>query len=248
MSFRSEPLCVLLTATVNVRGTAYVTRTDPIQRLRDSEWALQDWLTRSHSVRVVFCENSGWDLTSLHRLVQMHGAADRVELLSFCGEPPGHRGKGYGELEILRFAAENSVAAREAPGFLKVTGRYRFHNAPLFVRAIQQAQPDVMASFGHGLTWADSRVFGGTFEFLQRYLFPLHDRIDDSRGFYMEHALAVATHLAIAEGRVFTLPPALPDLEGYYGTSNTQVRPPAWRRIAKQMYFRLKTDVYKRHP
>lgn len=242
------PTSLLLTATVDVGDTVFVARSNPTQRLKDYEWALNRWLLNKSVEHIVFCENSGYDLSSLTAIVTKHRAQDRVELLSFRGEAPRYRGKGYGEAEAIKYALDRSRALGDSRWYLKVTGRYYVRNGAKFFSYLRRVRPYIMANFGHDLTWADTRIFGGSVEFLDKYLCPLRSRMDDTAGVYIEHALAMAVHQALFDMRTWSLPPTIPDIEGVYGTSNTRIELPRWRQFARELLFNVKRELYGRHP
>ena len=127
--FRS-PLIVLLTASINPGEYSHdVKRADTEVRLRDYMEALRFWLALNNSniAGIVFCENTGADLSSLKFFTAQLGVSKDVEWLSFNGNyrKPGLH-YGYSELGIIDYAMRNSVLMRESRYFVKVTGRLRF--------------------------------------------------------------------------------------------------------------------------
>ena len=72
-------------------------------------------------------------------------------------------------------------------------------NASPVLRSIAHGDFDIMCTLKRNLTFADSRLFAATPEFLRDYLFPRVDMIDDNAGITFEHALASATAGALAD-------------------------------------------------
>jgi hypothetical protein len=126
---------LLLTATITpLAGINNLSYTDPAKRLQDYMTALEFYLAMLRpNERIVFCENSGSDLSALKALAQRMNAADRVEFLGFYGNdfPPNY-GRGYGEFKLVDHAMSHSEMIRSAPQesviIWKVTGRYIVHN------------------------------------------------------------------------------------------------------------------------
>jgi hypothetical protein len=126
---------LLLTATINpLRGIDNLRHIDPDARLREYAKALAFYLSQMKAnERLVFCENSGSDLSELQKVVAEHGAQERVEFLSFFGNDfPPSNGRGYGEFKLIQYAMENSRFIRHSSptetAIWKITGRYIVSN------------------------------------------------------------------------------------------------------------------------
>lgn len=126
---------LLLTATITpLPGINNLAHIDPGKRLQDYANALEFYLKRLRpNEEIVFCENSGSDLSVLRALTHRLNAAHKVEFLSFFGNdfPPNY-GRGYGEFKLVDHAMTHSEKIRTAPQdavmIWKVTGRYIVHN------------------------------------------------------------------------------------------------------------------------
>jgi hypothetical protein len=134
MSERIERQILLLTATITpLQGINNLSHTDPSKRLRDYQLALEHYLRmRRPGERIVFCENSGADLSTLADIARRMNAADTVEFLSFEGNdfPPTH-GRGYGEFKMVEYAMSASrtiQTAQDNDMIWKITGRYIVEN------------------------------------------------------------------------------------------------------------------------
>lgn len=94
--------------------------------------------------RIVYVDNSGYDLGALRSMAAEKGAAERVEFLSFR---PQREGAGnnrlYLELEIVDhfFAQSRTLAAAGDCLVWKITGRYMIKNAGAIVRAAGRREP-----------------------------------------------------------------------------------------------------------
>jgi len=122
---------LLMTATV-VPQPAFVGRiTTPLEpAIRQNEYfrAVSHYLSKPGFEDVIFCENSGADLSFVEPLKMLAVKMNkRLELLSFSGNPETIARFGYygcGDAEIIDYAFEHSKLLRDHGSFHKVTGRY----------------------------------------------------------------------------------------------------------------------------
>lgn len=217
---RAEDIVVLLSGTVDTKEMELVERKDPSVREKDYIESLSFW--RGQGLKIVFCENSGWDLSKIRNEISGDAA---VEILQFEGQNfPKNLGKGYGEMGIIKFAFAHSEFIGNARMVIKVTGRYRVRNFRTFLEFIlkHSGSYDLVCNLEKNLSWADSRFFMAKREFFSEYFFGYHQQIDDSKKSYFEHALAKAALKGICDGGLTWSPlPAAPFYRGYYATANT---------------------------
>lgn len=228
----SQGMVLLLTATVDPGATISVERRNPALRLEDYKNALKLWLLNPATPSMIFCENSQHDLTQICQIIDQYNQFNKkVEVLSFGGQNyPPNLGKGYGEMKILAHAMEHADLIDSDTRVIKVTGRYYVRNATrIFKSIIEDREPQIFCDLRGNLSWSLSQVFCGTRNFIERYLLPLQETLDDSIGTQFETVLARATHLAIAEGYKWSMLPEVPDIDGIRGTDNRPLRRPKWR-------------------
>ena len=97
---------ILLTATVNPNGMSFTALQDRTAREKQYKESLFFYLENTDN-KIVFCENSGTDLSSGYRKYIAEG---RIEFLTFNGNDYDKKlGKGYGEAKIILYAISNSV-------------------------------------------------------------------------------------------------------------------------------------------
>jgi hypothetical protein len=166
-------------------------------------------------------ENSGSDLSELAEIAKRLPEKN-VEFLSFKAPKfDGSLGKGYGEMICLQHAIEHSQLLARSRQFVKVTGRYYMTNATRFLLFVEgRRETEVICDMLLNLTWADSRVFAGTADFLRTYLFPLRDEVNDSQGSNFEHVLARAVHACMANRGSWAEPPFPLELQGISGSQD----------------------------
>ena len=227
----SNKLCLVMTATIKPGVDDYLKRADPELRRDDYEKSLKLWLNNlKKEIPICLVENSASDLSNLRKIGKK--SKNDCEFLSFDGHSfPKEKGKGYGEMKALEYAVLNSRVIGKADYFVKVTGRYFVENSRYFFEHIAAEELYVMADLKRRLSFSDSRIFGGRKEFLEEYLIPRKKELNDSRGIYMEHALAKSTLEAILDSRKWDLLPQYPHIRGVSGTSGKRYGQGILKRI-----------------
>ena len=226
-----KKLCLVLNATVDVRGVVFVKRDDPIERLNDYRWALEQWTRCKGIDSLVFVENSGYNIDELRSIPlasSMH--QDSFEFLSFDGQNfPRELGNGYGEDCLI----------------VRINGRYFIENIALFFEALYPST-EILSDLQQSLTWADATVLGGTVNFFENYVCPYGRGVDDSKGYYFEHALARAVHRGLADGLVWNSYPEPPHIRGFSGTSNQNKAEGRLLRKRRDVQHKLKLRMLRR--
>lgn len=136
-SFPTEPdalreptrYLLVLTATIRPANLPGIKRKDVQLRLNDYLTALRFWLSYPDPRlrKILFLENSGYDLSAIQHLVEGSNSGKEVEIISVPGNniPPGI-GYGYGELEMLDQGLGRSELRKFTTHMVKVTGRLMF--------------------------------------------------------------------------------------------------------------------------
>ncbi len=236
---------ILLTACINP-GKVPVLRKEAHIRREDYKKSIRAWLSNPTVHSVVFCENSNADLSDIHKICD--GYAKRVELFSFEGQDfPPERGKGYGEMKILRHALEKSKLIVQSTKVIKVTGRLYVPNIGDLIP--QMPDVDVICEWRRSLSWTDSRMFCATREFMDKYFLPLQEILDDSKDIPFEVGLSRAIHRAMADGGTWSMFPRAPIYEGIGGNSiGGQAAYPTSKMnwIKRELFRRVKETLLRR--
>lgn len=246
MSTGHRSITLFLTATIDPGATLFVERRDPRTRLHDYMSALEIWLSCAAAQRVVFCENSGFDLTPLAHLAARHRACT-VEFISYRGNEAGaQRGKGYSELRLIEHALTVSTLLADSEIVFKCTGRLTVRNAVPLFKAIAATAFDIMCPLARGLSVADSRIFAATAACMREHLLTKVEMIDDRSHVNVEHALACAAASAVANRMVWRPFPMFPHVVGVSGSTGKLGTEPPLKRAARVVYHRLSRMVYER--
>ena len=239
MKLLPNQISIILTSTIDVRGIANMQRTDTQTRLSDYRRALTRWLDDSWVRNLILVENSGYPLDELIWIASKHPSRKKVEFLSFDGQEfPRSLGKGYGETLALLHVLRESRQLRETGRFLKVNGRYYVPNIAAVLKCMDDTT-GILCNLTKSLSYSDSRVFGGDIEFLE-YVCRQGLHVDDSRGFWFEHALSKAALQAIADGKPWKFMCRLPIVEGFSGTMDRAYAQPQILRHLKGFGHALK--------
>jgi hypothetical protein len=230
------PHTLLITATIAPSAAMGETlRIDPDIRLADYSESLRWYLALPNDAidRIVFLENSGFNLDSLKSLVK-DASGKPVEFLSTATDTPPGRGKGYAESLMIEEGLRRSQLLNESAIFWKVTGRLRVLNMPLMVRTAPKTfdlycdlrnVPLIGESLG-GNQWMETRLFATTKQAYQQ-LFGGRAGCDYviEKGFYR------LVRAAMDEGALDIHPRfrRQPVLEGISGASGASYRSTSYR-------------------
>ncbi len=237
---------VLLTATINPGATPFVVRNSPSIRMTEYKDALNSWILHGGASRIIVCENSGAELAELKMSIPANKSPN-VEFVSYVDLKSGPtRGKGYAELgEIERvLSCVNNIALTDV--VVKCTGRLIVRNGAELLRRVAHIDFDVMCDLRKYLTYADTRIFAATREFLENYLIQRRETVNDNSGIYLEHALAAAVGTGLANGKKWRPFPLLPQIVGVSGTTGKSMTDPVLKGVARRTYYRLIDRVYRR--
>ena len=235
-----EEVSIILTAAIDIKGMSFTKRSDIDEREQDYINSLRQWMKTG--LPIIFCENSGHDLSKIYEMTSNY---EKIEILQFDGQNFDKKlGKGFGEQKIIRYVAENSIFFRKSKRIMKVTGRYYLKNIKQFEESLSMIN-GVSVILLRNLTFADGRLIISTPEFLTDYLFSFTSKVNDTQGYYFEHALAQAVHKYMSESGEWTMLPYYPILEGYSGSANVKTATMYDNFKGKLLYI-LKLWVLKR--
>lgn len=174
---------LLLTATIVPTARGNVTRrSEPAIRRTDYENTLRFYLNLSNNTfdQIIFCENSGADLTSLKLIVKNENPYG-VDVLfhSSIADCNPEYGKGHSELQMMdRVFIDFIEQDNGSRVYWKLTGRIKIKNIErLLIKAPKQFEfyidmrlvPKWLTFFGND-HWADTRIIGFTQEGYRKHL------------------------------------------------------------------------------
>lgn len=160
-------------------------------------------LQKDRHQKIVFAENSDWDLNHLIRRLPEFDSS----LIEFISVPHCQfdiaKGKGYNEMLLINYAVNTSSFIKEAGAFFKVTGRYPIYNLDYFIRSARESLSRGKVLYADikdhklydylNLGWEghsfECRLFAATTAFYLRYFAPLYTSCNDYQGQLMESVL-----------------------------------------------------------
>jgi hypothetical protein len=209
----------LITATFSPQSDmTHVAISDPAKRISEYRKSLRHLVKPNSFDAIYFVENSN-GLSSDAGQLFLHEFHDNINFLSVdVTDVSALKGKGHMELHtILR--AINTIQPNANDIIVKITGRYEFLNHIKYTECCRETSASVLCSMQKNLTLSDTRVFAATVYFINTYLKNYLDVIDDDAGIYIEHALARAVHLMLADtNKGWSLPTVKPALLGVSGS------------------------------
>lgn len=190
-----------------------------------------------HALRVMCRVAAGHDL-----FVAITGAEDEFRRLTaevdgltvtlgwFRQEPQqAVRGKGYLEARLVQAALRRWSAAFDDGLVLKLTAKYHVENFRAVRQAVSDSRHDIVLWRRRGESAADTRCFAFHPDVFTTEFEPWIQRIDDSRGYYIEHA---AYDFAVRRGAPVRWLRGRPILTGLSGTSGEPFRTSLLKRAA----------------
>lgn len=126
------------------------------------------WYLDNTPYDMVFCENSGTDLSEFFPI------EERLEVLTFNekANPAKDQSKSSKELAILKFAYEHSAKINSGKLFVKITGRLKYLNIVETINRLSfpsdMRLEYVCCDLGKTHIWSDSRFFFFTYPFFKR--------------------------------------------------------------------------------
>lgn len=248
---------LLLTACINPNGMSFTKLQDSVERKRQYVEALNFYL-RNTKYNIVFCDNSGADLTEIKRKEY----ADRIEFLSFFGNDYAKDfGKGFGEFLIIKYAFANSLFLQKASTVIKITGRLFVENLMEITKWHRRIFGDRKSFFwGSGnqnYKEFNSRCFIASKNFFEDFFLKGKNTINDSKGYYFEHYLfdrvmALPKEFIVSD---FVFPISISGQSGTSGEYYKGIKISSYEKLRlirdfcerkKMIFFNIKTSDYYR--
>jgi hypothetical protein len=128
----------MMTSTIAPAANVFLlAHSSPAQRLADYVRALTFYVTllKQNIVdKLVYADNSGYDLTALRTIAQNAGVSEQCEFVSFRLESQPNVSRYFLEINLVKEAmARSEILAGEDVAIWKVTGRYIILNAAAII-------------------------------------------------------------------------------------------------------------------
>ncbi|WP_026653825.1 hypothetical protein [Butyrivibrio proteoclasticus] len=214
------------------------------ERLLQYKSALVSLLISKPNASIVFCDNSGFDTESFMD-IQSIAKDNRIkfELLSFKGNDEAviKHGKGYGEGEIIKYVLTNSRLAKDDNYMIKLTGRLQFVNISDLVKRVQTDRIYFNVPNRRNRKIYDTRIYAMPIDVFKTYFIEAYKRVDDNKGYYIEHSYTDV----ILENQIMTRNfPVYPRIVGNSGSGGFRYEYKEWKAKIKDLAS--KTNFYGR--
>ena len=208
---------LLLTGTVNINDKHFTALTNIDQRRQNYIDTIRHYL-KKYDLPIIFVENSGENLSEYFT---EEIKKKQIEILYFNGNNYAPEiGKGLGEMKCLEFAITNSTFITDGSFVYKITGRYIIENLPSFLKVMDKnSTVELIADLTNNFRFSSAAIFGFKPFFAKKYLFKNSILLNDSAGFYFEHALAKAVLEAIGDHVNFHIFKHYPKIKAISGTT-----------------------------
>lgn len=234
-------MVLLLTATIhplNIKSSKG--RNNHFVREEDYFLAVKFYLSRGY--KVIFVENSN---TRSERILNLQTSDLRLEYHAFMSEL-SHKGKSWGEIEIINFALNNSEFLNEVEYIIKISGRYIIKNIDQLLNPTCQVEKEVYINPTRNFRWADSRLMIMKKTFYTNYLLKtVHRFLNEDKKVYMENVFIKSVLLYLYEGGELVLWPTYPLYDAFDGTHNDKVSFGFFKSLKYKIYYKIKRGVFK---
>ena len=217
--------CLILTATINPGEMPNLVRKDVSTRLQDYKKSFNFWLNQKNISKIIFVENSNYDLKEFYEISEKFPSKEVEILSSDLNESYNKKlGKGYGQYLCLKDVFNKSKLAKNSDYFIDITGRHCVKNFNQILKDIIVNKSDIYINLSNHLKFADTNLYAGTKNFFVNFLLPETQKTNDENGNIFENCVAKATLKAVASGLTLSNIPIYAEIEGYIGTNGKKYK------------------------
>jgi len=237
---------IILTACINPIDIPFLKYTSVKDRLKDYENAFNKWCENIHVQKIIFIENSGYNLENFHNVAKKF-PNKQIEIISSNLNNTFEKklGKGYGEYLCLKEVFDKSNIANKTDFFLKISGRYYIKNFSNIYKDFYKKKSDIQIYLKDNLTYAETNIFGGSKVFFTDYVIPFSSKTNDTGKIFIEHCIAKAALSAINNNLIFNHFTVYPDIEGIIGTNNKKIKNNIFKKIKLFFLGKIKNYLIK---
>ncbi len=238
-------LALILTACIEPKNIPFLERKSVSERLSDYKKSFNFWCKNNNIKKIIFIENSGYNLEYFKNLSKNYKNKE-IEIISSNTNNSFDRklGKGFGEHLILNTLFEKSQLIKKVDYFIKVSGRFYIKNYNKLYSELEYKRSDINLHIKDSFTYADSRVFSGSINFLENYVLKETSNINDTNNIFFENCLAKAAILAINDKLKFSHLETFPFVEGIIGTNNKKIKTNFWKRLRFFIIAKIKNYLF----
>ena len=244
MRYKNSDFCLLMTATIDPKGIKYLVRKNINERLDDYKKTFLNILDNYNINKIIFIENSGYDI-NVFRQYAKQCPNKKIEIISSKVNNyfPREYGKGFGEYLCFKETIKKSVLFKKCKYFIKTTGRYYIKNFNEIYSEIRQSNNDVYINLQSNFAYAECSIFGGSKNFMQKYILKETRKTNDSQKIIFEKGVANATLKAISDGLMPSFSSIPPQIEGFIGTNGKKFKSNIFKNFRNLIFRKFKKHL-----
>ncbi len=223
-------MLIIITGTISPdTNVGQLTIRDSSERLRQYVASLKTLIEQRPEAKIIFCDNSGYDVQKLNELKKMAEFNNvLLELLSFTadGQNVAKYGKGYGEGEIMKYVIDNSRYITDDEYIVKITGRLVVDNISDILRKLKRDRIYFNIPNIHQRDIFDTRLYAMPLRTYKKFFLDEYKKVDDNGGYYLEHVFRDAVLNNKLESNNF---PCYPRIVGKSGTGGISYEYTEWK-------------------
>ena len=175
---KQSNITLILTSTIDPRGTHFLKRNKVEDRLNDYKKSFNFWCNRNEIKKIIFVENSGFDLSYFNDHAEKI-IDKKIEIISSNVNDSYDKklGKGYGEYLCYKEIITKSQLLKETEYFIIVTGRHIIQNFSNIHNEFTKSESDICLNLIDNLRFADANIYYGTLNFFKNYVVPETEKV-----------------------------------------------------------------------
>tara|TARA_B110000008_G_C16931750_1_gene548971 strand:+ start:115 stop:861 length:747 start_codon:yes stop_codon:yes gene_type:complete len=238
---------IILTSTINPGDMPNVVRNDIKTRLNDYKKSFNFWINQKSVNKIIFIENSGFDLTFFRTLAKSNQHKE-IEIISTNSNNSfdKKKGKGYGHYLCLKEVFNSSEISKKTNFFIDITGRHCINNFNSILKDIMSNNTDIYNNLSDSLKYSEASIYGGSKKFFLDYVLPELEKTSDIEYSLFENRIASATLKAVSNGMSLSKIPLYPEIDGYIGTNGKKFNQNIFKKI-KLFFFRKMKNYFFKH-
>ncbi len=215
-------MILIITGTIAPKKQDKLTVSDTDERLKQYVDSIEFYIVSGAFKKIIFCDNSNYLCEETDKTLANKAMSNGVELEIFHfdgdSEKVLHKGKGYGEGEIMEYIFTQSTLLQGETRFFKVTGRLMVHNIKELVKKIGDRDIYINIPNRNEKSMYDTRLYAIKTDIYKKCFLKAYESVDDDNGYYLEHVFADGIKNNLLKSRNFAKYPRITGVSGTFGS------------------------------
>lgn len=217
---------LLITSAITVASEKLARLSSVNDRLKYAAEGIENWLSMVPELKIVLCDGSGYDLTSL---VKQRWPGGQIEVLGFLNDSKAvsFLGKGFGEGQIVEYALKNSATLSSHDSFMKCTSKLWVSNFDFIRETCDKTRFNIETKRqgNNQLIYSrvDTRFYCVTKDFYATHLSEAYKSVSRLDKYHIEHAyLRCLLRAGVLNDFMFPTTPIVRGVSGSLGVEHTK--------------------------